>query len=318
MSSKIASAYLCCLMALALAVGLGCWLTANGAAAPVSPPMAAAPQSTPTCTQHTTEMRAVAEPPTPRAGDPLTVSVTLTNAGCGSVGLPDYRLLTLSDSPYPIFTTPSPASITHYRALYPGEADHVTFMLHAIGAGVVTLTARSSFEVHLGYPGPAYWAGDVAPLLRLTVPPTDTEIVALLQTAAAVVCPLQVRHSDTSYHLDCPVAAGHAARVEVRRFETADAALAAFEAARGDHPLESFHCFPAYAWERETVVMPQHERGLSWVADRWWITASAVDDTAYQIAPAPLTISQALYRSAVQIGWLAGCERLYLPLILRS
>lgn len=317
MSGKIASVYLCCLMALVLATGLGCWLTANGSATTMYP-TAAAPESTPTCTQHTTVMRAVAEPTTPQAGDSLMVSVTFTNAGCGSVGLPDYRLLILSEQPYPIFTTPSPESIMHHRALYPGEADHVTFTLQTIGSGVVTITARSSFEVHLGYPGPAYWTGDVAPPLHLTVPPTDTEVVALLQTAATITCPLQVRHSDASYHLDCPVAAGHAARVDVRRFESADAALTAFEAARGDYPLESFHCFPAYAWERETVVMPQHERGLSWVADRWWITASAVDDTVYQIAPAPLEVSQALYRSAVQIGWLAGCERLYLPTILRT
>lgn len=317
MSNKIASAYLCCLMALVLAAGLGCWLTAHGAAAPVSPPVAA-PQSTPTCTQHTTEMRAVAEPPTPRAGDLLTVSVTLTNAGCGSVGLPDYRLMIFSEQSIPIFTTPSPESIMHYRALYPGEADHVTFTLHAIGAGAVTITARSSFEVHLGYPGPAYWTGDVAPPLRLTVPPTDTEVVALLQTADALACPLQVRHSGATYHLDCPVAAGHAARVDVQRFETADAALDAFESARGDRPPESFHCFPAYAWERETIIMPQYERGLSWVADRWWITASAVDDTAYQIAPAPLEVSQALYRTAIQIAWFAGCDRLYLPTVLRS
>lgn len=245
-------------------------------------------------------------------------SVTLTNAGCGSVGLPQYGLAMRSNQLYAILTPSPPEPITHYRAIDPGEADHVTFTLHAIGAGVVTLTARSSFEVHLDYPGPAYWTGDVAPPLRLTVPPIDTEIIALLQTADSVACPLQMRHSDASYHLDCPVAAGHAARVDVRRFESADAALAAFESARDDRPLESFHCFPAYAWEQETVVMPQHERGLSWVADRWWITASAVDDTAYQIAPAPLTMSQALYRSAVQIGWLAGCERLYLPTVLRS
>jgi hypothetical protein len=35
----------------------------------------------------------------------------------------------------------------------------VEFVLRAVKSGQVTLTASASFEVHLGYPGPAYWAG---------------------------------------------------------------------------------------------------------------------------------------------------------------
>ena len=43
--------------------------------------------------------------------------------------------------------------------------------LRAVAVGEATLWARASFEVHLRYPGPAYWAGSGTGPLVVTVVP---------------------------------------------------------------------------------------------------------------------------------------------------
>jgi hypothetical protein len=122
---------------------------------------------------------------TPEVGDTLRVTVTLANKGCGQVGLPEYRL---SVAPSSILVPDSPISVTHYLALEPGETDTVTFSLQTIGVGEAVLQTSASFEVHLGYPGPAYWAYDSTAPVSVTVPVTDTEIVVLQQAAYEMGC----------------------------------------------------------------------------------------------------------------------------------
>jgi DNA/RNA endonuclease YhcR with UshA esterase domain len=74
------------------------------------------------------------------------------------VGLPLYRLSVQSDGPEPILEPEEPEPVEHTLGLDPGESDAAEFTLRGVKAGRATLTAEASFEVHLGYPGPAYWS----------------------------------------------------------------------------------------------------------------------------------------------------------------
>ena len=93
-----------------------------------------------------------------RVGDPLTVTLTLDNLGCLALGLPQYRLYVDpvgEASPFPALPEP----VVHYLGVPPGRADSTTFVLHASRFGQVRIRGSVSYEIHLGYPGPAYWAG---------------------------------------------------------------------------------------------------------------------------------------------------------------
>ena len=107
-----------------------------------------------------------------KIGDTVIVTAKVTNEGCVALGLPQYRLSIQSDRPEPIFTPDNLEPIVHYLSVGPGQSDFVEFTLTAVNSGQATISATVSYEVHLGYPGPAYWgstgAGD--PLL-ITVGP---------------------------------------------------------------------------------------------------------------------------------------------------
>ena len=55
-------------------------------------------------------------------------------------------------SPLPV---PEPA--VHSLAVGPGTEDVHKFLIQAVHEGEYLLSAQTSFEVHVGYPGPAYW-----------------------------------------------------------------------------------------------------------------------------------------------------------------
>jgi hypothetical protein len=59
----------------------------------------------------------------------------------------------------------------HHLAVAPGQTDAASFTLQAAGPGQAMLRAYASFEVHLGYPGPAYWGASAASPLTITVTP---------------------------------------------------------------------------------------------------------------------------------------------------
>jgi hypothetical protein len=123
------------------------------------------------CTSHTCSMTLSATPTTPRVGDTIQVIVRLYNHGCGFLGLPLYRLTwDLNDSP-PVFDQTPPLEMLHSVAIFPGEYDEATFVLQAAGPGKTELQTHCSIEVHLGYPGPAYWSACSAPPLTITVAP---------------------------------------------------------------------------------------------------------------------------------------------------
>lgn len=272
---------------------------------PSSPP--------PTCMTHTTGMTLTANSLSPPVGDVLTATVTLANEGCGLIGLPQYRLY-ITQSPYTLAPA-SPDPVLHTLGLNPGETDVATFTLHTLGVGTATLRAAASFEVHLGYSGPAYWAADSAAPLTVTVPATDTEIVVAQQAAYDLGCFPPIALDDVTYSFGCVAAAGHSFDVQIERFADDDAALATFNAGQGTLPLEPFRCYPAYAWLYEQETMPQWQGWHRWLAERWIITTHSVDDTGIPVAPAPVAVSEAIYRAAVRNTLFPACDRLYLPLV---
>jgi hypothetical protein len=123
------------------------------------------------CQSHTAYMSVSATTTTLGVGEALTATVTLFNRGCTGLGLPQYRLYVQSDGPEPILTPSQPEPVMHPLGIGLGQSDAAEFALQAASSGQAVLRATSSFEVHLGYPGPAYWGGSSGGPLTITVTP---------------------------------------------------------------------------------------------------------------------------------------------------
>jgi hypothetical protein len=102
-------------------------------------------------------------------GEMVTVTARLNNVGCVALGLPRYWLRWETDETAPVIEPVSAGYVEHYLAVPPWHHDEATFVLRAVGAGRASVRAYASFEVHLGYPGPAYWGGSTSPPLVITV-----------------------------------------------------------------------------------------------------------------------------------------------------
>jgi hypothetical protein len=106
-----------------------------------------------------------------KVGDTVKVTVTVNNEGCFALGGPEYSLYIQSEGSQSIFTPEQPDPVGHHPTIQPGQSDSAEFELVAISSGQVTLTGSISYEVHLGFPGPAFWGyGETAPLLIAVVP----------------------------------------------------------------------------------------------------------------------------------------------------
>ena len=106
-----------------------------------------------------------------RVGESVTVTVELANRGCADLGMPQYRLyLETSDGARVLEPSP-PEPVAHSLGVSPGETDSAAFALAAAGAGRVEVWATCSYEVHLGYPGPAYWGSVASRRVTLTIGP---------------------------------------------------------------------------------------------------------------------------------------------------
>lgn len=123
------------------------------------------------CETHTAAMTLSTTATALKAGEVVTVTVTLTNQGCVDLGMPQYRLYVQSDEAHRVFDPDKPEPVVHYLGVAPGGSDTAEFVLRAVGPGQATFSASASFEVHLGYPGPAYWGGSGAGPLEITVTP---------------------------------------------------------------------------------------------------------------------------------------------------
>lgn len=153
------------------------------------PPSIQPPTDTPTATTVVTNSDTPPSDPTPtlacdhdtallilstnaenvKVGDSVQVTVTVNNEGCVALGLPQYRLYIASDGSQPIFTPAAPDPVVHYLGVSPGQSDFAEFTLTAAASGQAKLTATVSYEVHIGYPGPAYWGGAGSEPLVITV-----------------------------------------------------------------------------------------------------------------------------------------------------
>jgi hypothetical protein len=121
------------------------------------------------CQYHTARMTIAASATTLRVGEAVTVTTTLFNYGCVGLGLPQYRLYADTGEPHPVLDPERPEPVVHYLGIGAGGSDAEQFVLEAVGPGRAVLWATTSFEVHLGYPGPAYWGASGSGPITITV-----------------------------------------------------------------------------------------------------------------------------------------------------
>ena len=122
------------------------------------------------CTDHQTRMTLDGPARSPSIGETFLVTATLSNIGqCASIGMPQYTLMLENDAPSAVLSPDTPEPVGHSLGLNPGDVDQAVFEFQVVSSGVVTITANTSFEVHLGDPGAAYWGWDSTPPLLLGV-----------------------------------------------------------------------------------------------------------------------------------------------------
>lgn len=157
---------LVCLFVLAAACGPRTSLTPAATGTPSPEPVL---ETVEPCETHKAELELSLSSVEVAVGDTVTVTVVLHNTGCLALGLPQFRLIG-GESAAALLELPEPA--VHNLGVPPGGTDMETFVLEVVGPGVVELGASASFEVHVGYPGPAYWgSASTGEPLRLVVLP---------------------------------------------------------------------------------------------------------------------------------------------------
>lgn len=119
------------------------------------------------CDQSSAELELAASATSLAAGQAVTVTATLRNTGCLALGLPQYRLAI--EAPQAVLTPTQPGPLSHSLGVAPGGADSAAFALQAVAAGQAVIRGQASFEVHQGYPGPAYWGAAASPAITVTV-----------------------------------------------------------------------------------------------------------------------------------------------------
>lgn len=131
---------------------------------------AASPTSTQACETYTADLVVDASAQQVRVGETVEITGTLTNTGCLALGLPQYRLANPQRETSP-FTPFPPEPTLHSLGVAPGGSDQVVFSLQAVASGATTLVLSASFEVHQGYPGPAFWGQASSEALQIEVLP---------------------------------------------------------------------------------------------------------------------------------------------------
>jgi hypothetical protein len=119
------------------------------------------------CETHTASLTLSAPQTTLAVGEQLTVTATLSNQGCGMLGLPVYHLRVGAEGGQPILEPVDPEPVSHGRGISTGAVDRAEFVLRAVRPGQVQVGATVSYEVHLGSAGGAYWgqSGAAEPLV---------------------------------------------------------------------------------------------------------------------------------------------------------
>lgn len=278
------------------------------------------PPPTPTeCLDHTSQLTLAASQARPEVGTTLLLTATLTNVGeCAMIGLPQYRLQMQSASSTPILAPQAFDPAVHYTGLLPGESDSITYTLQVVGSGAITLSIITSYEVHLGYPGPAYWSGDASAPLALVIPTSDPVLATLYQAAYNTHCsaePIIVKPD--SYHLHCNEPDGFDAYAYLQFFSNETAAQAAFQISRGNFPQETFACYPSYQWYIEPAFPATYEHGHSWQAGRWRIIITNMVVETSQPGILPQDLSRAIQAAGANYALFPACHSLYLAFASR-
>ena len=269
----------------------------------------------PTCNQ-STDMAVVLSNPAPQLGDRITITAVLTNTGDCLMGLPLHTLRIDNPNPVAIFWEAGPQIYTG-GAVYGGQADTADFVVVIANTGVYTVSSYVSFEVHVGYPGPAYWGGASATSITFTVPTTDTGAVIMTQAAYGAGCltddPLiQSTLVLASDQFGCALAAGHSIGATLREYDDEATARAAFLELAMDHEVVPFAgCRQSFATE-EDGVGPIVIRRETWVGEKWLVQGDSQDDTT---AMGGITGARAVHDALIANDLLTPCRGFYLPSI---
>ena len=121
------------------------------------------------CTTHTASVETGLSADEIKVGEELTVTIILRNTGCLSLGLPQFTLIIEQDENIIVFENPAP--VVHSLGVPPGGQDKAVFLLEARAAGEIQFKPLVSFEVHVDYPGPAYWGAANGPSAPFRVIP---------------------------------------------------------------------------------------------------------------------------------------------------
>jgi len=121
------------------------------------------------CEHHTAAVTAWSSTERATVGEPVSVTVRIENTGCVMLGLPQYRLNARARDGEPIVDPNTTQPVVHSLGVDSGASDEAVFAVIATRPGVVEVSPSVSFEVHLGYPGPAYWGMAAGDAVRVVV-----------------------------------------------------------------------------------------------------------------------------------------------------
>jgi hypothetical protein len=104
-----------------------------------------------------------------RVGQTVRVRLTLRNTGSIGLGLPQYRLQVEDATDGATLDLVPPEPIVHSLMVQPGDDDGAEFLLLALAPGEARVRGWVSYEVHLEYPGPAYWGSASSSQVQVSV-----------------------------------------------------------------------------------------------------------------------------------------------------
>jgi hypothetical protein len=124
----------------------------------------------PACEQHTAALSLDIEPTAVSPTDPITLTATLENNGCVSLGLPEIRLTADPALISPANFLVKLVDVGQTGSVLPGDSWIVDFPATAVSPGSLIITGSASFEVHPDYPIPPYW-GHAGTSKAITISP---------------------------------------------------------------------------------------------------------------------------------------------------
>ncbi|MCI0712959.1 MAG: hypothetical protein L0154_22580 [Chloroflexi bacterium] len=113
------------------------------------------------------------------------------------------------------------------------------------------------------------------------------------------MCGTQAVIQDDAIYFHCDPAMGHSNSVSLRIFTDSDAAAAAFDEWRKDHPVTDFHGYPSTYFENKDYMLPGGlQKVMAWRVKHMLFVVTSFDDTHFHIARDPLDVSETVYSLA--------------------